>query len=102
MRLPSSVTSSRPPTKGGARSEEHTSELQSRLHLVCRLLLEKKNKADSDMFFLPAAHLAHQLQPPLHADAAYHTDVKSDNSSQSQSQHALTRAMHRCSPPQQI
>src|SRR2546429_2029400 len=27
------------------RSEEHTSELQSRLHLVCRLLLEKKNKA---------------------------------------------------------
>src|SRR5687768_17783833 len=28
--------------RGGARSEEHTSELQSRLHLVCRLLLEKK------------------------------------------------------------
>src|SRR3989442_7783907 len=27
------------------RSEEHTSELQSRPHLVCRLLLEKKNKA---------------------------------------------------------
>src|SRR2546422_4395468 len=27
---------------GGPRSEEHTSELQSRLHLVCRLLLEKK------------------------------------------------------------
>src|SRR5690625_6755782 len=27
----------------GARSEEHTSELQSRGHLVCRLLLEKKN-----------------------------------------------------------
>src|SRR2546422_8602883 len=26
----------------GVRSEEHTSELQSRLHLVCRLLLEKK------------------------------------------------------------
>src|SRR3989304_7060343 len=26
------------------RSEEHTSELQSRLHLVCRLLLEKKNQ----------------------------------------------------------
>src|SRR2546429_3501097 len=26
----------------GSRSEEHTSELQSRLHLVCRLLLEKK------------------------------------------------------------
>src|SRR5687768_17937824 len=28
------------------RSEEHTSELQSRLHLVCRLLLEKKKKND--------------------------------------------------------
>src|SRR5436305_10335860 len=28
---------------GGPRSEEHTSELQSRPHLVCRLLLEKKN-----------------------------------------------------------
>src|SRR5687768_7401775 len=28
----------------GRRSEEHTSELQSRLHLVCRLLLEKKKK----------------------------------------------------------
>src|SRR5687768_18169238 len=28
----------------GNRSEEHTSELQSRLHLVCRLLLEKKKK----------------------------------------------------------
>src|SRR2546422_8816563 len=27
-----------------SRSEEHTSELQSRLHLVCRLLLEKKKK----------------------------------------------------------
>src|SRR2546429_6034492 len=28
--------------ESGSRSEEHTSELQSRLHLVCRLLLEKK------------------------------------------------------------
>src|SRR2546429_1900104 len=31
-----------PPHSRSARSEEHTSELQSRLHLVCRLLLEKK------------------------------------------------------------
>src|SRR2546422_2295160 len=30
---------------GTDRSEEHTSELQSRLHLVCRLLLEKKKKS---------------------------------------------------------
>src|SRR2546422_5249089 len=32
------------------RSEEHTSELQSRLHLVCRLLLEKKKQATSSGF----------------------------------------------------
>src|SRR3989449_6216296 len=32
----------------GMRSEEHTSELQSRLHLVCRLLLEKKKKTITD------------------------------------------------------
>src|SRR2546422_8581654 len=31
-------------TENVDRSEEHTSELQSRLHLVCRLLLEKKKK----------------------------------------------------------
>src|SRR2546422_5776658 len=31
------------------RSEEHTSELQSRLHLVCRLLLEKKKKKKKDI-----------------------------------------------------
>src|SRR2546422_5659887 len=30
------------------RSEEHTSELQSRLHLVCRLLLEKKKKKNNN------------------------------------------------------
>src|SRR2546422_6484225 len=32
-----------------ARSEEHTSELQSRLHLVCRLLLEKKKKKSDNV-----------------------------------------------------
>src|SRR2546429_4429769 len=34
------------------RSEEHTSELQSRLHLVCRLLLEKKKQTSILLFFL--------------------------------------------------
>src|SRR5687768_18285574 len=34
-------------TVSKVRSEEHTSELQSRLHLVCRLLLEKKKKIQS-------------------------------------------------------
>src|SRR2546429_5298849 len=33
-----------PTDRSCERSEEHTSELQSRLHLVCRLLLEKKKK----------------------------------------------------------
>src|SRR2546429_5780494 len=44
----SSRTRCRPrPCCACARSEEHTSELQSRLHLVCRLLLEKKNNYSS-------------------------------------------------------
>src|SRR2546422_6184589 len=40
---PAAGTHALPARSGcGRRSEEHTSELQSRLHLVCRLLLEKK------------------------------------------------------------
>src|SRR2546422_2913570 len=35
-----------------ARSEEHTSELQSRLHLVCRLLLEKKKQITFRFIFI--------------------------------------------------
>src|SRR2546422_6838296 len=38
------------------RSEEHTSELQSRLHLVCRLLLEKKKKYKKDCQSTPRVH----------------------------------------------
>src|SRR5258705_6049195 len=37
-----------PGVHDGARSEEHTSELQSLRHLVCRLLLEKKNDTEND------------------------------------------------------
>src|SRR5438067_4464146 len=37
-------TTRRQASSRGVRSEEHTSELQSRFDLVCRLLLEKKNK----------------------------------------------------------
>src|SRR3989449_4357023 len=40
------VRAARLQAQGQVRSEEHTSELQSRLHLVCRLLLEKKKKND--------------------------------------------------------
>src|SRR5690554_2171921 len=36
---------------GGVRSEEHTSELQSRPHLVCRLLLEKKKQPHINRLF---------------------------------------------------
>src|SRR5438105_11799198 len=41
------------------RSEEHTSELQSRVDLVCRLLLEKKKKKNQ---YLQRAH--HHIEPP--------------------------------------
>src|SRR2546429_1063335 len=54
-------------TLSSIRSEEHTSELQSRLHLVCRLLLEKKKKSTNSRTCqesgipAPAVHL--QLHP---------------------------------------
>src|SRR2546422_6464006 len=38
------------------RSEEHTSELQSRLHLVCRLLLEKKKKVKHSWYNVDAVN----------------------------------------------
>src|ERR1041385_7991962 len=46
---PDTAAPSRPPTAGAAvsRSEEHTAELQSRLHLVCRLLLAKNQNHSS-------------------------------------------------------
>src|SRR2546422_4448683 len=45
------------------RSEEHTSELQSRLHLVCRLLLEKKKKSNSRTYsaLLMSEHVQYKL-----------------------------------------
>src|SRR3989442_11832726 len=58
---PASTSSVKNPAHGAwrncgrsSRSEEHTSELQSRPHLVCRLLLEKKKKRPSSLW------------PPLH------------------------------------
>src|SRR5690554_7166769 len=44
--------SRRPMSSSRFRSEEHTSELQSRPHLVCRLLLEKKNLDGYDHSFV--------------------------------------------------
>src|SRR2546422_6351468 len=46
-----------------ARSEEHTSELQSRLHLVCRLLLEKKNTRQSGVPNATAASQCSRAAP---------------------------------------
>src|SRR2546429_2876184 len=48
---------------GFLRSEEHTSELQSRLHLVCRLLLEKKKKTNRNILIhaSPLMQLHHVL-----------------------------------------
>src|SRR2546429_3566254 len=45
------------------RSEEHTSELQSRLHLVCRLLLEKKNKRRPRLIGSQSSHGAPCARP---------------------------------------
>src|SRR2546422_3518500 len=45
------------------RSEEHTSELQSRLHLVCRLLLEKKKKTND----FAKDYARERPQPQFHA-----------------------------------
>src|SRR5256885_12705049 len=43
-----------------ARSEEHTSELQSPCNLVCRLLLEKKKKKTNSHHFIPTIAQDHQ------------------------------------------
>src|SRR3712207_7154729 len=42
--------------QGAARSEEHTSELQSRQYLVCRLLLEKKKNKHYHLHFFQLQH----------------------------------------------
>src|SRR5687768_17688544 len=60
---------SRKRCRSAARSEEHTSELQSRLHLVCRLLLEKKKthiqpKSSTSIVFT--------LRPFLNTPPTYH------------------------------
>src|SRR2546425_4799273 len=52
VRVTTSGTSTRI-ARGRSRSEEHTSELQSLAYLVCRLLLEKKKKQESDDTYRP-------------------------------------------------
>src|SRR3989442_7506557 len=48
------------------RSEEHTSELQSRPHLVCRLLLEKKKRTHSNIRTRSRLHAAQSRITPAH------------------------------------
>src|SRR5476651_2831590 len=49
-----------------ARSEEHTSELQSRQYLVCRLLLEKKTKIHQQVFYLSKKNKTYTIELHLH------------------------------------
>src|SRR2546430_10862974 len=49
---------------GAPRSEEHTSELQSQSNLVCRLLLEKKNKGTN--FSMDVAFIAYAFLELIH------------------------------------
>src|SRR2546422_3337385 len=51
-----------------SRSEEHTSELQSRLHLVCRLLLEKKKKNAATR--MEIRHEPHDIREQTHKGEA--------------------------------
>src|SRR5689334_23945946 len=57
------------PELDAARSEEHTSELQSQFHLVCRLLLEKKNPATAAGPIPNPTHFVRQLCQPSADDA---------------------------------
>src|SRR3712207_7203775 len=59
----------RKPIADRFRSEEHTSELQSRQYLVCRLLLEKKNSTHSYLssyiYFFSPSHSSFYLYLPI-------------------------------------
>src|SRR2546422_5466949 len=61
-RLPAITTQSRSSSSRWLRSEEHTSELQSRLHLVCRLLLEKKKDGARRLSKVPSRRLRNSLR----------------------------------------
>src|SRR5690606_41962362 len=69
LTLEPSATNSRAPiskepvASNWSRSEEHTSELQSRENLVCRLLLEKKKRAQSSLMH-QAIHIQNRSQRP--------------------------------------
>src|SRR2546430_7012660 len=61
-RIVRAAACSRPRARPPARSEEHTSELQSQSNLVCRLLLEKKKKTNHELtlYTSPPVERLHQ------------------------------------------
>src|SRR3712207_8176873 len=63
------------PSPDTTRSEEHTSELQSRQYLVCRLLLEKKKHYSPNLVLLDA-ETAHLSPPARHAHALDRSGVQ--------------------------
>src|SRR5687768_18044851 len=70
------------------RSEEHTSELQSRLHLVCRLLLEKKKKKKKKNQLKPKKK---KPQPPTNTP---HDDTPTASTPQQHQQRARPPTYH--------
>src|SRR5436853_3942578 len=71
-RLPPGLSSRhrRRETASAARSEEHTSELQSLRHLVCRLLLEKKKKKQQKIHYIRTTTILN-TPPPNALDTHY-------------------------------
>src|SRR5256884_4813226 len=81
------------------RSEEHTSELQSRLHLVCRLLLEKKNSivqphASTRTHGLVGIIAASNREEGANASNEYITSSKWNTSSEAVSDATSRHARH--------
>src|SRR5256884_3375454 len=86
---------------GRPRSEEHTSELQSRLHLVCRLLLEKKKKP---LPHLNALNHATSRLMHIHSAKSYRPGHSPSMTRDLMQTPATTRTptpRHRCTPTDQ-
>src|SRR5256886_2398987 len=74
-----SFTRSGPRDTATTRSEEHTSELQSQSNLVCRLLLEKKKKRDTELSYYRAYNIVHKDQINILHNVSNETEVRLSN-----------------------
>src|SRR2546429_1667423 len=93
---PAEVSTDVPPR---LRSEEHTSELQSRLHLVCRLLLEKKITSSARVRFTVHSCAYHRGRPKqLHE----HQRPRGNTNKLARPQHITCDNRERAIAPQQI